>query len=241
MGIKNWTVRTERVSGKVGGLSAYRKYLSNSEHKNHKNSKIIDFQDGDKFLEFCVANTALKDLKITKGRKVESYAQSFVFSLPYEIEPSVQQWQAINNYLKSKLKEKLEITSDYAFFTNVHIEEDKNSHLNMMISRTHKNGTLISNLDKFEILGFVKKEFTNAVKTFCNADPKDYVVKNPKNPEEKKKKPLKIWEYKSNSKNKKKKKKKAEEVKKQEPKKVNANNFFGVPNSSNSQSLKMKP
>lgn len=235
MGLKNWTVRTERVSGKAGGLSAYRKYLSDSKHSNHQDSRIIEFQENNNFLEFCVANTALKDLKITKGRKVESYAQSFVFSLPYEIEPTVQQWQAINNYLKSKLKEKLEITNDNAFFSNVHIEKNKNSHLNMMISRTHKNGELISNLDKFEVLGFVKREFTQAVKTFCNIEPKDYVVKKP---EEKSKKPLKIWQYKAKAK---KKKKKAEEVKKQEPKKVNANNFFGVPNSSNSQSLKMKP
>lgn len=236
MSLKNWTVRTERINGKAGGLSGYRKYLSDREHKNHKGSTIIDFQDGDKFLEFCVANTAIKDLKITRGRKVESYAQSFVFSLPYEIEPTIQQWQAINNYLKSKLKEKLEITSDYAFFTNVHIEEDKNSHLNMMISRTHKNGTLISNLDKFEILGFLKKEFTNAVKTFCNIEPKDYVVKNQE--EEKKKKPLKIWQYKAKAK---KKKKKKEETKKQEPKKINGMNFFSQKNSSASQSFKMKP
>lgn len=235
MGLKNWTVRTERISGKAGGLSAYRKYLSNSEHENHKSSKIIDFQDGDKFLEFCVANTALKDLKITKGRKVESYAQSFVFSLPYEIQPTVQQWQAINSYLKAKIKEKLEITSDYAFFTNLHIEEDKNSHLNMMISRTHKNGTLISNLDKFEILGFVKKEFTNAVKTFCNIEPKDYVVKN-KNQEEKKKKPLKIWQYKAKAR---KKKKKQEEVKKQETK-INARDFFSQEASKHTQSFRPK-
>lgn len=235
MGIKNWTVRTERISGKAGGLAAYRRYLSNSEHKNHKGSTIIELQDGDKFLEFCVVNTAIKDLKITKGRKVESYAQSFVFSLPYEIQPTVQQWQAINSYLKAKLKEKLEITSDDAFFTNLHIEKDKNSHLNMMISRSHKNGQLISNLDKFEILGLSKKEFTNAVKTFCNADPKDYVVKEKDGEEKnkKKKKVLKMWQYKPRAK----KKNKLTEVK-NKIEQVNPNKFFGFNQNS---IIKLKP
>lgn len=219
--LKNWTVRTERVSGKSGGLIAYKNYLSNADHKNHSGSTIVELQDNDKFLEFCVTNTALKDLQITKGRRVESYAQSFVFSLPPEIQPSKQQWQAINNYLTAKIKDKLDIQESEAIFSNLHLEKNKNSHLNMMISRTHKKGQLISNLDKFEVLGLLKKEFNNAVKTFCNIETKDYLVKDT----DKKNQARKIWQYKA-----KKKKRKEEEIKTKssKPLDINARNFFTV-------------
>lgn len=229
MGLKNWTVKTERVKSKSGGLTAYRRYLSNSTHKNHSQTTIVEIQENDKFLEFCVTNTALKDLQIIKGRKVESYAQSFVFSLPPEIQPEVNQWKAINNYLKAKLKEKLDISEDDCFYSNIHLESDKNSHLNMMVSRCHKKGVLISNLDKFEILGMVKREFTNAVKSFCNICPADYVVKDGN----KKNQTRKIWQYKQRAK----KKKKSNEVSKSQEK-LNANNFFGF---NQNPSIKIRP
>lgn len=218
MTLKNWTVKTERVKGKSGGLVAYRRYLSNANHKNHSKTKIVEFKDNDRFLEFCVANTALKDLQITKGRRIESYAQSFVFSLPSEIQPDVNQWMAIRNYLRAKIKDKLDISEDDCFYSNIHVESDKNSHLNLMVSRCHNNGKLISDLDKFEILGMVKREFTNAVKSFCNICPADYIVKDGN----KKNQTRRIWQYKQRAK----KKKKLNEVRKSQEQ-VNANNFFG--------------
>lgn len=87
MAIKNWFVRSERVKDTHIGLIKYGKYLINLEHANHKNtSSIIPIYGNiEGFIRTCSNEAVSLDLDNSQkkgGRPVQSYAQSFVFSLP---------------------------------------------------------------------------------------------------------------------------------------------------------------
>lgn len=181
--IKNWTVVTERVKDKANGLQTYQSYLNAVNHKNHKNTEIIPITDnGAEFFAYASKNAMQRDLDIEKarkgGRKIESYAQGFNLTLPHEFQPTANQWKMIFLKVRNELKEHLEIDNT-CFYANVHKENKKNSHLNILISRCH-NAKVIEKLDQKNTIVKIKDSFTQAVLDICEISPSMYQKKSNK-------------------------------------------------------------
>lgn len=179
MGIKNFTVTTQRVKGRSDGLIKYTNYLNNEKAPSHKNTKILRMFSGyDEFLKNTILNTTKFDNENKKGgRKVESYAQSFNFILPPDVQnPSFEQWKSIYKDLIRKSKEVLEIdglTKEFAKSCYANIHDQANPHLNLLIPRIYKNERLHA-LDQKTLLSQLKKEFNRSVMQHCNIDFKSY-------------------------------------------------------------------
>lgn len=183
MGIKNFTVTTQRVKGRSDGLIEYTNYLNSEKAPSHKNTKILRMFSGyDEFLKNTILNTIKFDNENKKGgRKVESYAQSFNFILPPDVpNPSFEQWKSIYKDLIRKSKEVLEIdglTGEYAKSCYANIHDQANPHLNLLIPRIYKNERLHA-LDQKTLLSQLKKEFNRSVMEHCNIDFASYKPKN---------------------------------------------------------------
>lgn len=178
MGIKNFTVTTERVKNKQSGLIEYTTYLLSDKVKSHKDTEIITFgglSNANTFLKRTISDTIGLDLNNKKGgRKVESYAQSFVFSLPKGTEPPTpEQWKQIYQSLYKDLinKETFENFTDEDILklkTNTFItaHNQKNPHLNVLIPRIFekkdKSVVRLSNIDQKAFLAKSKQAFNNA-------------------------------------------------------------------------------
>lgn len=181
--IKTWTVVTERVRDKANGLQTYQSYLNAVNHKNHKNTNIIPITDnGAEFFAYASKNAMQRDLDVEKarkgGRKIESYAQGFNLTLPHEFQPTPAQWKLIFLKVRNELKEHLEIDNS-CFYANVHKENKKNSHLNILISRCH-NAKVIDKLDQKNTILKMKTAFTQAVLDVCEISPSMYKKKSTK-------------------------------------------------------------
>lgn len=178
-GIKNWTVTTQRISGKAGGTADYASYLINPKHKNHKNTTIIPMLNSnvDNFIKRTIYNTITFDSKNEKGgRKVESYCQSFDFVLPPPIKPTEEQWKKICVDLIKQAHNTLEIKDDATEFLKhifVNVHDQKNPHLNMIIPRIYKDERL-RKLDQKKIIIDLKNEFNKSVLKHCEIDFKEY-------------------------------------------------------------------
>lgn len=183
MGIKNFTVTTQRVKGRSDGLIEYTNYLNSEKAPSHKNTKILRMFSGyDEFLKNTILNTIKFDNENKKGgRKVESYAQSFNFILPPDVpNPSFEQWKSIYKDLIRKSKEVLEIdglTGEYAKSCYANIHDQANPHLNLLIPRIYKNERLHA-LDQKTLLSQLKKELNRSVMEHCNIDFASYKPKN---------------------------------------------------------------
>lgn len=182
MSIKNWTVTTERVKNKDAGLAEYVSYLASATHKNHKNTKVYALFNSDphKFLNNTIQETLEFDARNKKGgRKVESFGQSFNFTLPPPHSPSAEQWAEIGYDLLRVAHSELNIKSDLnrfvrACFVNVH--DQKNPHVNIVIPRIFEKERL-ADLDRKNVLAKLKQEFNLSVLKNCNINHTHY---NPK-------------------------------------------------------------
>jgi len=179
MGIKNFTVTTQRVKEKADGLIGYANYLNNEKAPSHKNTKILNIGNNfDDFLKNTIINTMNFDNDNKKGgRKVESYAQSFNFILPPDVpNPTHDQWKLIYKDLVLKAKTTLDIkggTSQFAVSCYANIHDQANPHLNLLIPRIY-NKERLHKLDQKNLLGELKKEFNRSVMQHCNIDFKSY-------------------------------------------------------------------
>jgi hypothetical protein len=179
MGIKNFTVTTQRVKDKADGLIGYANYLNNEKAPSHKNTKILNIGNNfDDFLKNTIINTMNFDKENKKGgRKVESYAQSFNFILPPEVpNPTHEQWKLIYKDLVLKAKNTLDIkgeTSKFAMSCYANIHDQTNPHLNLLIPRIYDKDRL-HKLDQKNLLGELKKEFNKSVLKHCDIDFKSY-------------------------------------------------------------------
>lgn len=179
MGIKNFTVTTQRVKDKADGLIGYANYLNNEKAPSHKNTTILNIGNNfDFFIKGTIINTMNFDNGNKKGgRKVESYAQSFNFILPHDVpNPTIDQWKLIYKDLVSKAKNSLEVkggTSEFAKSCYANIHDQANPHLNLLIPRIYENERLHA-LDQKKLLGELKKEFNRSVFKHCNIDFKSY-------------------------------------------------------------------
>lgn len=183
MGIKNFTVTTQRVKGRSDGLIEYTNYLNNENAPSHKNTKILTLVPNyEKFLKDTIINTSTFDNENKKGgRKVESYAQSFNFILPHEVpNPTHDQWKLIYKDVILKAKKTLGIEGDagkFALSCYANIHDQSNPHLNLLIPRIY-NKERLHKLDQKRLLSELKKEFTVSVMKHCNIDFGSYKPKN---------------------------------------------------------------
>lgn len=180
MTIKNWFVRSERIKDKHGGLIKYGKYLVNMEHANHKNTESIIHVYGniENFIRTCSNEAVSLDLENSQkkgGRPVQSYAQSFVFSLPPSVvKPTPDEWKSITSDILKELAKKLDIDiNDFKgrVFANVHDQD--NPHLNLVVSRVVQGKTLKS-LDQKGTIGVAKKAFNASTLARCGLDVSEY-------------------------------------------------------------------
>ena len=180
MTIKNWFVRSERIKEKHGGLIKYGKYLVNMEHANHKNTESIIpvYGNIETFIRTCSNEAVSLDLENSQkkgGRPVQSYAQSFVFSLPPSVvKPTIEQWKSITSDILKELAKKLDIdVNDFKgrVFANVHDQD--NPHLNLVVSRVVQGKTLKA-LDQKGTIGVAKKAFNAASLARCGLDVSAY-------------------------------------------------------------------
>ena len=177
--IKNWTVTSERITGKAGGTADYASYLINAKHKNHKNTTIIALLNNniDNFIKRTIYNTITFDAQNEKGgRKVESYSQSFNFVLPPPIKPTEDQWKKICIDLVRQAHNTLGIKDEPSEFLKhifVNLHDQKNPHLNMVIPRIYKTERL-RKLDQKKIIIDLKNEFNKSVMRHCEIDFKEY-------------------------------------------------------------------
>lgn len=180
MTIKNWFVRSERIKDKHGGLIKYGKYLVNMEHANHKNTESIIpvYGNIEHFIRTCSNEAVSLDLENSQkkgGRPVQSYAQSFVFSLPPSVvKPTQDEWKSITSDILKELAKKLDIDiNDFKgrVFANVHDQD--NPHLNLVVSRVVQGKTL-KTLDQKGTIGVAKKAFNAASLARCGLDVSAY-------------------------------------------------------------------
>lgn len=180
MAIKNWFVRSERIKDKHGGLIKYGKYLINMEHANHKNTESIIpvYGNIETFIRTCSNEAVSLDLENSQkkgGRPVQSYAQSFVFSLPPSVvKPTPEQWKGITSDILKELAKKLGIDVNEfkgRVFANVHDQD--NPHLNLVVSRVVQ-GKALKALDQKGTIGVAKKAFNAASLARCGLDVSAY-------------------------------------------------------------------
>ena len=180
MTIKNWFVRSERIKDKHGGLIKYGKYLVSMEHANHKNTESIIpvYGNIENFIRTCSNEAVSLDLENSQkkgGRPVQSYAQSFVFSLPPSVvKPTQDEWKSITSDILKELAKKLDIDiNDFKgrVFANVHDQD--NPHLNLVVSRVVQGKTLKA-LDQKGTIGVAKKAFNAASLARCGLDVSAY-------------------------------------------------------------------
>lgn len=172
--LKNWFVRSERVKEKHSGLIQYLKYLTASEHPNHKGKTTIKpiYGNVDTVIQGCSSEAIQLDLNNSKskgGRPVSSYAQSFTFVLPGTIKkPTTEQWRLIFKDIAVTLAKKLDIPAESLkgkTFANIH---DQNTpHLNLVVSRVI-DGRYQRLLDQKATINTLKKSFTAATLKHCS-------------------------------------------------------------------------
>lgn len=180
MKIDNWFVRSERVKDKHVGLIRYCKYLTNESHKNHSGKcRIIPMLgNADNFIRVvssAAVNLDLENSRKKGGRPVQSYAQSFVFSLPPSVKkPTANEWKLITIDIIKQIAKSLKLDVqdlNGCVFANVHDQD--NPHLNILISRVIK-GKSQSTIDQKGIIGLMKKTFTASTLARCGLDVSGY-------------------------------------------------------------------
>lgn len=180
MAIKNWFVRSERVKNTHIGLIKYGKYLVNLEHANHKNTDSIIpvYGNIENFIRTCSNESVSLDLDNSQkkgGRPMQSYAQSFVFSLPNSVKrPTQEEWKLITSDVLKELAKKLGLELkdlNGRVFANVHDQD--NPHLNLVVSRVVQ-GKALKALDQKGTIGVAKKAFNAATLARCGLDVSAY-------------------------------------------------------------------
>lgn len=180
--MRNWVVISKPVKAGAKGLARYLSYLTSPDHPNHKNKTNIiplfgNSQNLYKRIIFSVAEKELKTAKKRKGgRPLTSYAQSYVFTLPegLGINPTKAEWSSITK----------ELINTLMFFTNtskeeiakhifVNIHDEKNPHLNLVVSKII-GGNVKIDLQKKSIITALKKTFNYAVLNTLKVSPSDY-------------------------------------------------------------------
>lgn len=184
--IKNWTVISKRVKDRQDGLVTYSKYLLDEKHKNHSKNetRIVPLHGNmNAFVKNSICETLDFDISNKKGgRKVESYAQSFVLGLPDTVQkPTNEQWKKISADIIRAVHKHLkpdEPINEFGrkCFSNLHDQEKP--HMNLLVPRIYK-GERLDKLDKKGLIVALKQEFNASIMKHCNINYENYKPVNP--------------------------------------------------------------
>lgn len=184
--IKNWTITSESIKGKQGGLIGYIAYLNDPKHPNHKNTEIKPIfapqrEQENIFIKKCceeVLDLNLKNQKAKKGGSpIQSYAVGFDLVLPPgTVQPTQEQWKKIAQDTFRTAKANLDgtLTQEHVYM-NIH--DQANPHLNLVISKVI-DGKRERKVDQKAFLHELKQSFNKSVLEHCGVDYKEYVPDN---------------------------------------------------------------
>lgn len=186
MGIKNWTVKAQGVTGGTRGMTAYGRYLEDANHRNHrdKTDAIIPIQ-GD-WRELVMRQTGLmtrRNLDRPKGgRPVETLAQSFVVSFPPDLRPTPEQWAKIASAAITGLSRGLPEGQELVradIFANVH-DNPNNPHLNIVVGKLAPNGDIRKAITQKAALHRLKLAVNEAVLRVMGVSNENYEPRAPR-------------------------------------------------------------
>ncbi|EGR4232904.1 hypothetical protein ACGRPS_00075 [Vibrio furnissii] len=194
MAIKNWFVRSEAITDKSLGAIRYARYLTDKNHPNHKGKTSI-FNIHSKPVDIALIaikeayNADLNNAKKQKGgRPTSSYLQSFVFSLPADVELNNEQWKNISKALIKDLADRLNVsTKQLLKYSSLVLHQQSNPHLNLIVSRTMDGQSFQQALTRPSTTNLLKASFNREL-IKCGYDYQDY------KPKSKRSKRLKRWE-----------------------------------------------
>ncbi|UJQ41981.1 hypothetical protein [Vibrio anguillarum] len=194
MAIKNWFVRSEAITDKALGAIRYARYLTDKNHPNHKGKTSI-FNIHSKPVDIALIaikeayNADLNNAKKQKGgRPTSSYLQSFVFSLPADVELNNEQWKNISKALIKDLADRFNVsTKQLLKYSSLVLHKQNNPHLNLIVSRTMDGQSFQQALTRPSTTNLLKASFNREL-IKCGYDYQDY------KPKAKRSKRLKRWE-----------------------------------------------
>ena len=194
MAIKNWFVRSEAITDKALGAIRYARYLTDKNHPNHKGKTSI-FNIHSKPVDIALIaikeayNADLNNAKKQKGgRLTSSYLQSFVFSLPADVELNNEQWKNISKALIKDLADRFNVsTKQLLKYSSLVLHKQNNPHLNLIVSRTMDGQSFQQALTRPSTTNLLKASFNREL-IKCGYDYQDY------KPKAKRSKRLKRWE-----------------------------------------------
>ncbi|MGY5618453.1 hypothetical protein ACXHQ9_15240 [Vibrio cincinnatiensis] len=194
MAIKNWFVRSEAITDKALGAIRYARYLTDKNHPNHKGKTSI-FNIHSKPVDIALIaikeayNADLNNAKKQKGgRPTSSYLQSFVFSLPADVELNNEQWKNISKALIKDLADRFNVsTKQLLKYSSLVLHKQNNPHLNLIVSRTMDGQSFQQELTRPSTTNLLKASFNREL-IKCGYDYQDY------KPKAKRSKRLKRWE-----------------------------------------------
>lgn len=198
MAIKNWTVKADSIKKGSGGLISYAKYLDDPKHANHKNKteEIIPIHGNALVLavkqtERAAKKEAKKRIAAKGGRPVDTFAQSFVLSLPSDVRPTGDQWRMIAgdimNAIAVSIKENIKsLVSDS--FINVH-DNTSNPHLNILIGKFDQEGNIRKPVTQKKCLQAIKDAINLSVLKNLGVDHASYTPVRAGYPQ------MEKWEY----------------------------------------------
>jgi hypothetical protein len=191
VGIKNFFVKVKGVKFKEKGLKNIINYLS--DKKRHPDGIITTkLSDGETFFLKTIKDIEKNELEKSwngkAGRKVQSYADSYVFAFPKGLEIKNEEYQKIITDLLKKLhyhfnqilEEEKNKTIDFNTFASsifLNIHTNKHIHINLLFPRVFQlkdqlYTNRITNRKKF--LTRAKASFNETIKNNFDLDVKDY-------------------------------------------------------------------
>lgn len=161
--IKSFVVKVKSVKWKEKGLRNLLNYLE--DPKRHKTTKIIKLNKFKKnsFLKNTLLNVYEKEIN-KKGRKISSYATSYVFTLPKGIKPSKEQYIKLINSIIDYFAKELGIdrkSLESQIYINIH--HQSNSHINVIVPKVLRVGNSLITFD------LTKKKYLATSKAFWSA------------------------------------------------------------------------
>ncbi|ASJ37523.1 hypothetical protein TI24_07840 [Vibrio vulnificus] len=194
MAIKNWFVRSEAITDKALGAVRYARYLTDENHPNHRKKTTINNIHGRPVDIALIAikeayNADLLNAKKQKGgRPTSSYLQSFVFSLPADVELNNEQWKNISKALIKDLADRFNVsTKQLLKYSSLVLHKQNNPHLNLIVSRTMDGQSFQQALTRPSTTNLLKASFNREL-IKCGYDYQDY------KPKARRSKRLKRWE-----------------------------------------------
>ncbi|EOW9346713.1 hypothetical protein ACOBWM_003603 [Vibrio cholerae] len=194
MAIKNWFVRSEAITDKALGAIRYARYLTDENHPNHSKKTTINNIHGRPVDIALIAikeayNADLVNAKKQKGgRPTSSYLQSFVFSLPADVELNNEQWKNISKALIKDLADRFNVsTKQILKYSSLVLHKQSNTHLNLIVCRTMDGQSFQQALTRPSTTNLLKTSFNREL-IRCGYNYQDY------KPKAKRSKRLKRWE-----------------------------------------------